>query len=158
MPGERLVINEWLLHDLQGDNGLQSQAQSGAFLKRLITAGDRIAVVRGSPWARKAYALMRSGNPIPRILSQLLFLGILLDPAKSTYVDGEQLRPLPPDLAEEVPQSDVYLFQAAIETNSRIIVTTDARLIERAQSASAHGIQLQHRNGFLDQYMNDARI
>lgn len=58
MSSRCFVLNEWLLHDLRGDNAEIAQEESYKFLIRLIERCDRIAVLRGSPWIQKAYELM----------------------------------------------------------------------------------------------------
>jgi hypothetical protein len=158
VPHEPLVLNEWLLHDLQGENGTERQVQSGEFLKALRRGSDHIIVVRDTPWVRKAYALMRESTPAVRILSQFLFLGILLDSAKTRYLELDELQSLPAELAGEAPQSDAYLLQAAIATGSKIVVTTDQKLIDRVPSAAAIGIRLEHRDEFLVRYVAAIRV
>jgi hypothetical protein len=148
-----IVLNEWLIHDLRGDNGPVAQIESAKFLSAFQQGTDYIVVMRPSQWTRKAYELMTVSTPPVRILSQLLHLGILQDALKCRYMEAADSGPLPSDLAEHVPDDDVYLFQTALTANTTNIVTTDTRLIERAATAALErGIRMQVRREFLAEY------
>src|SRR5208282_4258397 len=112
-----MVLNEWIFHDLRGDNGPNAQLNVRSFLLALKEGPDHIVVLRGSPWSNKAFDIMKIGSPPVRILSQLLHLGILRDPLKCRYVEEHEVSPLPPVLAEQVPNDDAYLFQTALAVN-----------------------------------------
>jgi len=44
------VVNEWLLHDLRGDNGQERQMEADRFLDTVIHRCDVIVFVMGSPF------------------------------------------------------------------------------------------------------------
>lgn len=67
-----LVVDEWLIHDLRGDNGRKRQYQADRFLDELLRRCSRIVFVEGSTWAEKAYELMKHVDPIRRQLSKKL--------------------------------------------------------------------------------------
>ena len=148
-----IVINEWIFHDIDGTNGLQAQQRVELFLEALKNGNDRIVVLRESPWAYKAWQLWTHNDVRVQILSKLLYLGILIDPLKLIYLSPGEVQPLPPGLAEQVPDDDVYLFQTAIAGGARIIVTTDGRLIEAVTNANQHGIELRLRDNFYADYL-----
>jgi len=148
-----IVLNEWIIHDLKGDNGLDSRLESASFLQSLREGAETIVVLMQSPWMAKAYQLTREETPAVRILSKFLHLAILMDPLKCHYVDPEEIQPLPKDLAVEVPMDDVYLFQTALAGHAEIIVTSDERLIDRVRSAPRRGIQLARRDDFLRRHL-----
>jgi len=72
-----LVLDEWLLYDLRGDNGAQRQEQAEKLLKALIERCDGLVVPKG-PWLDKAYDLAGFQDALRRGLSRLL-QGILWD-------------------------------------------------------------------------------
>jgi hypothetical protein len=154
VPCTPLIINEWLFHDLGGENGREAQERAYEFLLALRDGDDCIAALRPSRWMDKAYALMKVTSPEIRILSKLLHLGILLDSAKCLYVEADNLDDLPVPLAEEVPGDDAYLFQTALAIGAKVIVTSDKRLIGLAGSAPEFDIQLRLRDEFIAEYLN----
>jgi len=153
MPCDAIVLNEWLLHDLMGENGVNDQQEAQAFLVKLTRECDYIVVLRGSRWTAKAYLLMKQASPTIRILSQFLHLAILRDPNKCHYLEPDEIQPLPYDLANEVPDGDAYLFQTALARDVRMVVTTDEKLLQRVTSAARRGITLRLRKEFLSQYL-----
>jgi hypothetical protein len=146
-----IVLNEWIIHELAGENGLVAQRESASFLQFFRDGAETIAVLRGSPWMDKAFWLTRIEKSDVRILSKFLHLAILIDPSKCRFVEPEEVEPLPDDLAKDVPVDDVYLFQTALAGQAGIIVTSDLRLIQRVTSAPDRGIQLVWRNDYLAQ-------
>jgi hypothetical protein len=113
---------------------------------------EALVVLRRSPWMAKALQLMTDETAAVRILSKFLHLAILIDPLKCRFIEPDEIQPLPEDLAQEVPMDDVYLFQTALAGNAEFIVTSDRRLIDRVASAANRGIQLVHRDDFLQRY------
>jgi len=148
-----IVLNEWVIHDLRGENGSLAQRQSAEFLQLFQRSADHIVVLRRSPWTTKAFNLMTVSTPPVRILSKFLHLSILQDSLKCRYVEAEEIQPLPWDLAEQIPNDDAYLFQTALAVVAPIIVTSDVRLIERvATLARERGVQMRQRDEFLAGY------
>jgi len=148
-----IVINEWLFHDIDGSNGLQAQQRVELFLDTFRNGNDKIVVLRDSSWTHKAWQLWTHNDVRVQILSKLLYLGILIDPLKRTFLNPEEVQPLPPGLAAQVPDDDAYLFQTAIAGGARIIVTTDGRLIEMVTNANDFGIELRLRDEFYLEYL-----
>ena len=57
-----LVLNEWVFHDLLGDNGEAVQRQTAAFLNAFHASRDKL-VLPGEPrWTRKAHRVMTQGD------------------------------------------------------------------------------------------------
>jgi len=145
-----IVLNEWVFHDLRGDNGVPRQLEAAEFLTSFVHTTEQIAVARPSPWTRKAFQLMTISAPPVRIFSQILHLAILQDPLRCQYLEADSLVPVPQDLAEVVPNDDIYLFRTALTANAGKIVTSDERLIATAGTAAlANGISLELRDDFL---------
>jgi hypothetical protein len=144
-----IVINEWIIHELAGENGINAQSESASFLQSLHASSETIVVLRGSPWMTKAFNLMKANSPAVRILSQFLNLAILKNASKCRFIEQSEIQPLPNDLAAEVPADDIYLFQTAIAGNAEVIVTSDLRLIDQVKCAANLAIRLESRTNYL---------
>lgn len=153
MPSQRFVLNEWLLHDLRGDNGQEAQEESYRFLERLKEKCDRMAVLRGSPWMEKAYELMTYGNPPIRTFSKYLHEVILRDPKKCQFLDQNEIKTLPEDIRRLVPQKDLYLVETYYSVDASVFVTTDKPLYEALSTAQNPSISVRLRDDFLKQYL-----
>ena len=149
-----IVLNEWLIHDLRGDNGHVAQAESAEFLSAFQASTDQIVVLRPSRWTQKAFGLMTISTPPIHMLSRLLHYGILQDALKCSYVEVADLAPLPEELARLVPDDDAYLFQTALAARVPVIVTTDTRLVDRVETVAAgSGIRMLLRAEFIQRYV-----
>jgi len=149
---QRFVLNEWILHDLRGDNGPKAQEESHRFLDKLKEKCDRIAVLIGSPWMGKAYELMWHTNPPIRTLSKHLH-GILRDSRKCELLDQSRIKTLPEDLKGSVPPGDFYLVETYYSADAQVLVTTDQKLIQILSAAQNVNIRL--RDEFLRKYLDD---
>lgn len=131
MPSKLLVINEWLLHDLFGENGKILQQKGIEFLSILKNGDDRIAVLRESAWLEKAYSLMEQNNIVLRRISKFLHQSILLDSRKCLFVGRLEIQPLSEEMQQIIPeQKDYYLVQTLLATSANLIVTTDVPFYE----------------------------
>ncbi len=149
MPSKCYVFNEWLIHDLSGQNGPERQKAAHEVLVRVRDGEDLIAAGRNTPWMNKAFALMRARRHDVRQLSKLLHRGIIWDSGKCVLVDQSRLEPLPNEEARLLPQKDVYLVQVYRAASADLIVTTDEELLEKAGNL---GIRIAFRDDFLTQY------
>lgn len=148
-----MIVNEWLFHDIRGDNGLAAQRRVGIFLEEILNGNRRIIIPQGTRWMDKAWQLWNVADPRVQILSKLFYFGIYLDSLKSTHLHFSQLQPLPADLAATVPADDDYLFQAALASGANLIVTTDGRLVDAASNAAQnYNIVLEFRDDHYQQY------
>jgi len=143
-------LNEWILHDLGGDNGQQLQTESFGFLQALIQKPDRIAVLIGSPWVVKAYRLMKHHHPLVLQIGKLLHLSVLLDNDKCLQLTSLDLAPLPDELNVLDLKNDKYLFDLYYSANADLIVTSDMRLIDKVKHVE--GVRLVLRDDFLKDY------
>jgi len=153
VTSECFVINEWLLHDLRGDNGEQAQIESIKFLETLKERCDRIAVLRGSPWMMKAYELMKYYHPFIRGFSKYLHQAILRDPKKCHLLDGNDVVAISEDLRNQIPTEDVYLIQIYCSVNATALITTDEKLYTGVSNASEVHINVKLKPDFLKDYL-----
>jgi hypothetical protein len=147
------VINEWVLHDLRGENGKKAQTESIKFLETLKERCDQIAVLRGSRWMEKAYELMKYDHPFIRGFSKYLHQVILRDPKKCYFLDENDITAISEDLCKQVPNEDLYLIQIYFSTNAAALVTTDEKLYAGASKASDVHINVKLRQDFLKDYI-----
>lgn len=152
MSSKCFVINEWLLHDLSGENGKNAQREAAMFLCKLKEKCDQIAILKGSPWAKKAYKLMSYTDPIVRELSKVLRLNILLDSQKCRQVDEQDLANIPQDVHSLVPDEDIYLVQIYFSVNAVALVTSDEEFYKCLSTVPDKRMQIVLREEFLKQY------
>lgn len=143
------VVNEWLLHDLRGDNAQEAQDEAIKFLQRLKEKCDQIVVLHGSSWMQKAYDLMSCTNV--RALSKYLHLAILRDIEKCRLLEQSEVRVLPDHVRESVPEEDVYLLESYYAANANALVTTDQKLRDLLSSHGSVAVRL--RDEFLREYL-----
>lgn len=153
MPSECFVINEWLIHDLLGDNGEEAREESYKLLVKLKEKCDRIAVLNGSPWMNKAYMLMKCGEAPTRFLSKYLHGVILRDPKKCEMLNKSEIKDLPENVKNLVPQDDLYLFEIYYSTSAKLLVTSDQRLLQVFSNASDINMVIKLRDEFLREYL-----
>ena len=148
-----IVLNEWLIHDLLGENASDRQKESVKFLRMLITKCDKICVLKGSTWMKKAYQMMEQSDPLIRRISKQLHLGILQDLDKAILLEKEEIKPLPEELTDKIPEDDQYLVQTYLSIKANFLITTDIRLKETLSSFKEFRVKL--RDEFLDEYLKE---
>lgn len=143
-----IVPDEWLVHDIWGDNGVEHQQEVLKFLERLVRQCDRFLLRRPSPFLDKTFDLMKDSRTESRYISKFLRLEVLYNSQKTIYVDESS--PIPEELSEQVKQGDRYLVEALITNREAVLVSTDQSLVEciKAKSQSAY-----LRDKFLKEYL-----
>lgn len=147
-----IVFDEWLLHDLRGDNGVRAQREAVSILTRIRERQDRIVVVRGSAWVRKLAQLAR----IPDLneISKLAWT-LVLDSRCCLLVDPNDLTVLPDEIIESVDPEDRYLVQAYVTTQADLLITTDSKLAHALGSLERVHVSL--REGFVKEYLSQGQ-
>ena len=125
-----LLINEWIFHDLLGENGPQKYEVTADFLKRLFQSDDWITLPHEQRWRSKAFQLMTSTTPRLRQISQL-FHRLLRDSDRCIIVNPDDIPAAPEGEYDWVPEEDVYLIEAYVAANADLLVTTDETLFDR---------------------------
>ncbi|MYC36686.1 MAG: hypothetical protein F4X66_07200 [Chloroflexi bacterium] len=144
-----LVINEWIFHDLLGENGREAHETTADFLKKLFHSDDWIVMPYERRWRGKAYQLMNSTMPELRPLSQL-FHRLLRDSRRCIIVNLDDIPVTPEGTYDWAPEEDVYLIEAYVAANADLLVTTDETLFNKV---TEHGqFNCQMRNDFLTGY------
>jgi hypothetical protein len=122
-----IIPDEWLIHDLKGDNGKSSQTEALGFLEKVIRKCDRLGILEGAPFASKAYSLLMKDESITvRQLSKYFRLKFLVNTEKCVRVNhGGEVNEV---LALSIPPSDLYLFETREAIGEGTIVTSDSDL------------------------------
>lgn len=151
MASKPLILNEWVIHDLKGDNGEKLQAQTFQFLSQVEAKCDHIILLRGSPWMTKAYQLMKESQPKLRLISKFLQTSFILNPSKHKTYNLIEVPSLPPELETIVSHEDAYLIRLAMKVRGSTIITTDEDLVQILSEFP--DIKIILRSEFLDSYM-----
>lgn len=144
-----IVLNEWVFHDLLGDNGPERRRETWDFMDDFESSGDRLVIPNEARWLRKAYrlTLMREpeGKIIGTLISRILRNGqivIQAEPNPALVSD---------DLLRETPSEDIYLVEAYLSAGADALVTTDSGL-HGALADFSDDVSCRLRNDFLADY------
>ena len=152
MSSKMLVINEWIFHDLQRENGRERHIETFRFLQDLQHRRERLAFLKESDWAAKAWGLMGSNDPHIKPLSRLL-QKLLMDSNKCLILQPEAVEgAAPQDAIDASPEEDVYLIQTYYAAGADLLVTTDEGLLDAFESRE--DVQVVHRDDFLKNYLS----
>ena len=154
MASKLLVINEWLFHDLQGDNEQEAQSETFRFLQAFQQSQDRIAVPYGdNPWMDKLHGLMRHESLHIKNLSRFIGINIIQDPSKCVYRYQSDIEAadIPDDAIAAAPEEDIYLIELYYAAQADLLVTTDHGL--HNAFASRDDVEITFRDEFLEGYL-----
>ena len=128
-----LVLNEWIFHDLLGENSVDSQHETTLFLDAFHSSSDRLVLPSEPRWIRKAYQLMTQTSPILVQISKQ-FQSLLQDSERT--IDSRSLDEvdIPQELLDQVPDEDEYLVSAYLSAGADLLVTTDRGLYDEVTS------------------------
>ena len=144
------VLNEWVFHDLLGENDDNTLKETGRFLVAFHRSDDRLVTPPERRWNEKAYRLMQMTDPRGRQISQL-FHSLLRDSNRVVRPTPEDLPPIALELREKTPPEDLYLVLAYLATDADLLVTTDEKL--HSALAQRDEVDCRLRNEFLVPYM-----
>lgn len=150
-PGSKcFVIDEWVFHDLAGDNGEDRQKEAVNFLDHLRRICDHMAAPRRSPWATKLCGFVAHADRSPALVGLRDFVrALLFDAAKVRLVEPTELLPLQQPVAACIPAKDTYLVQVTCALAASALVTTDGPLLDACAKA---GVRAVARDDFLRGY------
>ena len=144
-----LVLNEWVFHDLLGENGEAVQRETAIFLNDLYTSHDKLVLPREPRWSQKAYQLMTLGDARLRNTSKQ-FHSLIRDLNRVIDVRTTERVEVPEELRLSLPAEDVYLVEAYLSAGADTLVTTDRGLYEALSGYEAVSCRL--RDEFLIGY------
>ena len=149
-----IVLNEWVFHDLWGENGEEKQKQSEQFLKTFQGSSDRLVVPAPGQhrWLNKVYELMERSHSDSRLrLIGRLFRSLIGNSERAVRIQPEDAIEVRPELLPQLPEEDVYLVSAYVSANADVLVTTDHELYESLVDSGLVACQL--RDKFLAGYL-----
>ena len=148
-----LIIDEWLWHDLIGENGKDKQKEGFVFLKCIFKICDKIAIMEKSPFIKKFWHFLKNNALSPEMI-KLFKNCFLFNSDKCRLVDYTSKYTL-----EGIKPDDLYLYNLCHvlerESNEYIVITTDKPLIE---SFRKRGLKTKHRDEFLKSYFRKCHL
>ena len=146
-----LVLNEWVFHDLLGENGGTQFRETARFLYQLRQSDDTLVIPAETRWNEKAFRLMAMQN-LAGIAISKLFHNLMRDPHKAVIQPPDS--PPTPDYLSDIPDADVYLVQAYLSAGANLLVTTDTELCAALSRIDA--VNCSMRAEFLADYADSA--
>jgi hypothetical protein len=128
-----LVVNEWLPEYFRPTATLEEKRMLQFFLNKFLIKKDVLYVRRPSEFLKKLHLFAKNYQTDTKAYENIKkFINVvLIDSEKTIFVD-EMYYSLPQSTIEKLSvgnySSDTYLFEAAIHTKSKIILTTDEKL------------------------------
>ena len=144
-----VVLNEWVFHDLWGENGEHSQREAALFLRAFVQSDDSLVVPNEIRWSSKANRLMEFTDTRRRIISKV-FRRLYDDSERALRVRSEDATDIPGELLARLPEEDVYLVSAYLSAGGDVLVTTDVPLYEAL--AESELVTCRMRDDFLAGY------
>lgn len=144
-----LVLNEWIFHDLWGENGAAKQSETMQFLDVFRYTDDILAVPNNLCWRRKVHRLMTMTDVHIVSASKLLRSLILNSDKAIVQVTTPEI---PEALLGQLPKEDVYLVSAYLSSGAGLLVTTDRGLFDSL--ADTELVSCQMRDDFLSSYLS----
>ena len=145
-----VVLNEWVFHDLLGENGKEALRQTATFLNAFRASNDKLVLPRESRWTQKAYRLMTQTDARLRNTANQ-FRALVYDSDRVVDVRMQE-GGVPEELADALPAEDAYLVEAYMAAGADVLVTTDEKLHEALVDSKSISCQL--REEFLDGYQS----
>ena len=144
-----LVLNEWIFHDLLGENGADIQREAVAFLSDFYASRDKLVMPGGQRWLQKAYRLTSQVDARLRDVG-LQFRSLILDENRTVDTRLLTRRDIPEELQTYAPTEDIYLIEAYLSSDADCLVTTDHKLYDAL--AGSELVSCRLRDEFLAGY------
>ena len=142
-----LVVNEWLPEFFKPDCEVENQRLLQEFISKFLRKNDTIYVRQPSEFLRKILRYQKDYQTNQKVYQNLRTFDalVLRDSNRTVFIDEDVV-----ELPEEANQllsvgnyaSDTYLFEAAMFTTSKLIVTTDAKLVVQMKDNSTFKVVL----------------
>ena len=144
-----LVLNEWVFHDLLGENGEAVQRETAIFLNDFYTSHDKLVLPREPRWSQKAHRVMGQGDARLRNTSKQLKT-LIYNSDRAVDVQTTARLDVPEELRDSLPAEDVYLVEAYLSAGAETLVTTDEKL--HKPLACSEAVSCRLRDEFLSGY------
>lgn len=149
------VVNEWLPEYFKPNASYDKKQKLEQFLNKFIERNDKIFVRRPSEFYRKIYRYKKDYQYDSKVNQQLnIFINLILLNSERCYIVDDNEFELSQAIVEKLNESgnyssDVYLFEAACITETKLIITTDEKLKTYMKNNEIFKVQL------LDDFLNN---
>lgn len=142
------VVNEWLPEYFKPDATNEEKEKLEKFLIKFLERNDKIFVRRPSEFLRKLLRFANDYQNYPNVYSNIhkFITVIYLDSKRCKIIHDDEF-----ELSEVIVNrlnesgnynSDTYLFEAASETETKLIITTDEKLKTHMENNGTFNVQL----------------
>jgi hypothetical protein len=142
------VVNEWLPEFFKPNASKEEKEKLEKFLNRFIERDDKIYVRRPSEFFRKIHRYKKEFQNYSNVNEQLdgFIKLILINSERCNIVDDNEFE-LSQAIVEKLNESgnyssDIYLFEAACVTETKLIITTDEKLKTHMKNNGIFIVQL----------------
>lgn len=152
------VINEWLPEYLRADADKKNNSLAIKFLKKFLQSNDKIIVKIPSPFTNKIYKCEKVYSGFPSAAENYRNLRdiIFANTERTRWIYQSEIKEIPKITYDKLHAvgtnfyQDLYLFETAHLSESKLIITTDAALKDFMKDDPHFKIQLLE--DFLPQY------
>jgi hypothetical protein len=157
-----LILDEWIIHDLQGDNGSEKQKESFEFLEKIKEKCDKISWIKDSKFSHKYYKLCKFCGEIyydPELREKIIFINdyFIYNPQKVESITLDELNIEFEEyshILKDINPDDHYIVKAYFYLKRKIneepiIITTDTKLAKKLRDL---GVQVDFRDNFMLNY------
>lgn len=149
-----LIIDEWIWHDLSGENGEDKRKEAIEFLETVYKKCDKIATVKDSKFENKYFNFCQRTDNICRNIIRYFKSYIFFNPEKYISINEEECQQIPENVSSKINPDDCYLVKLNYKLQCPII-TTDNPLLKILEEQQ---IQCKHRDNFLQSYIEKKDI
>ena len=148
------VLNEWVWGDLRGENGVEKQGETFKLLCVMLEKADRLVVVKGSAFDKKAWDLCGADDVLLRKMGAFYRGNFRFNSGACIELNQAGLGGLP-DVLADVEARDRYLVQSLRAVAGSILISTDRYLLA---VVNRNGMNCQHRDEFVPVYLREAVV
>lgn len=159
-----LILDEWIFHDLQNENGNDRQRETFQFLERIKEKNnDKIVWIKNSKFEDKYWNLSKLSSRKVELRKKFKFLenSFRFNSCKTKFLNLQHLQNISINdnidkILKKIKADDHYLvlsyFYLRRENQKCIIVTTDEKL---KNILEPEGVIIKLRNEFIKQYLKN---
>jgi len=150
------IIDEWIWHDLSGENGEEKLKETSKFIKCVYEKCDKIATIENSRFEKKFFNFCKrvgQADHISRKITKFYFGNIFYNSEKYIRVNEKECQQISEDISSKIKPDDQYLVKLHYKLQG-LIITTDNPLLEILKK---HQIQCEYRDNFLPNYIGEKK-
>jgi len=151
-----LILNEWIIHDLQNDNGKDKQKESFQFLEKIREKCDEIILIENSKFIKKLWSFFKKASQSIEFKLKVRFIkdSFIHDSEKTKIINLQNVESkFYTHILKDVNPDDHYLVLCyeylKQKDKETIIITTDKNL---KRTLEQKGISIELRDEFLKKY------